>query len=394
LTRRPRARDLGLPFGGTHGKNNAITDVPGVLVGFTTLNEPRETLEVGQGPVRTGVTAILPRGHDSRLAVTWAGHHNLNGYGELTGTHWIHDGGYFTGPICLTNTHSVGVAHQAATRWMIESYPQIFLDDHGWALPVVGETYDGLTNDICGMQLNETHVLEALRGATDGPIREGNVGGGTGMTTYEFKGGTGTASRRLTIGQEDFTVGVLVQSNFGSRKDLTVLGVPVGQEWPEDAILAELGLSEAGSIIVIVATDLPLLPHQLNRIAKRGAMGIARTGSPGGHYSGDIILAFSLANDIDIVPMTTGEHPEFNSLRCVNDHYFDEIYDAVVESVEEAIINAMVAAESMPVVKPAGHMLRAIDHDRLRSIMKKYDRLRSRDETALATATDNPGGHS
>jgi D-aminopeptidase len=371
-----RARDLGLPFNGIPGVNNAITDVPGILVGFTTLNEPRDKLEVGQGPIHTGVTAILPRGHRDSLAAIWAGHHNLNGNGELTGTHWIRDAGYFTSPICLTNTHSVGVAHQAAVRWMIESYPNEFVNNHGWALPVVGETYDGMANDICGMHVNEAHVLEALSGASSGPVAEGNVGGGTGMMTYEFKGGTGTASRIVELGQESYVIGALVQSNFGMRKDLTILGVPVGQEWPEDAPLTGSRLPETGSIIVVIGTDLPLLPSQLSRMAKRGALGIGRTGSPGGHYSGDIILAFSVANDIPFPGVMSGEQPGTHSLQFVNDHYLDLVYEGVVESVEEAVINAMVAAETLPIIKPAGQLLKSMDHGRLCDIMKKYGRLR------------------
>ena len=372
---RPRARDLGLPFTGTPGPNNAITDVTGVLVGFATLVQPRETLEIGKGPVRTGVTAILPRGRRETLSPIWAGHHNLNGNGELTGTHWINDAGYFTSPICLTNTHAVGTVHHATVKWMIRQYREAFIDDHAWALPVIGETYDGLSNDICGMHVQESHVLAALDAAIDGAVAEGNVGGGTGMMTYEFKGGTGTASRQINIGERSYTAGALVQSNFGTRKDLTILGVPVGREWPEDAPLTQLLHPETGSIIVVIGTDLPLLPVQLRRLAKRGALGIARTGSPGGHYSGDIMLAFSTANDVGLPGLMSGSHPQIHSLQCINDHYFDDIYDAVVESVEEAIINAMVAAATVPMVKPPGHVLRAIDHERLQTLMKKYGRM-------------------
>jgi D-aminopeptidase len=327
------------------------------------------------GPVRTGITAILPRGRRNTLSPIWAGHYNLNGNGELTGTHWINDAGYFTSPVCLTNTHAVGTVHHGTVKWMIRQYPGDFVDDHAWAMPVVGETYDGLTNDICGMHVQESHVLAALDAATDGAVDEGNVGGGTGMMTYEFKGGTGTASRQVNIGEHDYTVGTLVQSNFGSRKDLTILGVPVGREWPDDAPLTQLQHPETGSIIVVIGTDLPLLPVQLRRLAKRGALGIARTGSPGGHYSGDIMLAFSTANDVGLPGLMSGLHPEIRSLQCIDDHYFDNIYDAVVECVEEAIINAMVAAETVPMVKPAGHVLRAMDHDRLQALMKKYGRI-------------------
>lgn len=370
-----RARDLGLPFSGTPGPANAITDVPGVLVGFSTLDEPRDALEVGAGPVHTGVTAILPRGRRDTLSPVWAANHDLNGNGELTGTHWINDAGYFTSPVCLTNTHAVGVAHHATVKWMIQQYPDAFIDDHAWAMPVVGETYDGLINDICGMHVQEKHVLDALTSATDGAVSEGNVGGGAGMLTYEFKGGTGTASRIVEHGGNQYTVGALVQSNFGTRKDLTILGVPVGKEWPQDAPLTEMMHPETGSIIVVVGTDLPLLPVQLKRIAKRGAMGIARTGSPGGHYSGDIMLAFSIANDLGLPGLMTGTQPEIYSMHFINDHFLDEIYDAVVQSVEEAIVNAMVAAKSLPMVKPGGYIAKNIDHSRLQSLMQKYGRL-------------------
>jgi len=369
-----RARDLGLAFSGTPGPYNAITDVPGVLVGFETLNQQRDTLEVGVGPVHTGVTAILPRGRRDVLSPVWAGHFNLNGNGELTGTHWIGDAGYFVSPICLTNTHAVGIAHHATVKWMIRQY-RAFTVDHAWAMPVIGETYDGLTNDICGLHVQEQHVLAALDSASGGAVAEGNVGGGTGMMTYEFKGGTGTASRTVGIGNRSYTVGALVQSNFGSRKDLTILGVPVGREWPGDAPLTGLSHPETGSIIVIIGTDLPLLPIQLQRMAKRGALGIARTGSPGGHYSGDIMLAFSVANDIGLPALTSGEHPWTQQLECVNDHHFDGIYDAVVQSVEEAIINALVAAETMPIVKPPGRSFLAIDHQRLQALLRRYGRL-------------------
>ena len=366
-----RARELGLPLAGRTGKHNAITDIPGVLTGFTTINRDRDTLEVGAGPVHTGVTAILPRGRRNDLSPIWAGHHNLNGNGELTGTHWINDAGYFTSPICLTNTHAVGITHHATVKWMIRQYPA-FLDDHAWAMPVIGETYDGLASDICGMHIKEEDVLNALDSARGGPVAEGNAGGGAGMMTYEFKGGTGTASRLVSIRDREYTLGVLVQSNFGSRKDLTILGVPVGREWPEDAPLTQLQHPETGSVIVIIGTDLPLLPVQLRRLAKRGALGIARTGSPGGHYSGDIMLAFSVANDNGLPGLSDTGQPACYRMEHINDHYFDTIYDAVVQSVEEAIINAMLAAETLPLVKPLGYTFKAIDHQRLLGLMKKY----------------------
>ncbi|MCP4629043.1 MAG: P1 family peptidase [bacterium] len=372
---KPRARDLGLPFDGETGEFNAITDVAGVEVGFTTLIEGEGAVVVGKGPIRTGVTAILPRGKRDKPSPIWAGQYTLNGNGEMTGTHWIHEAGYFISPICLTNTHSVGMVHHAAVGWMIDQYPNFFVDDHAWAMPVVAETYDGLTNDICGRHLKEEHVLSALESAAPGLVTEGNVGGGTGMVTYEFKGGTGTSSRRVKIGSKEYTIGILAQSNFGSRQDLNILGVPVGKYWPENAVISEINQHETGSIIVIIGTDIPMLPNQLRRVAKRAAIGIGRTGTPGGNYSGDIFLAFSVANDL-AWPSMHGEQPPSYALDFINDHYFDDMYRAVVQAIEEAIVNAMIAAESMTTVKPAGYTLEAIDHDRLKQIMGQYARLR------------------
>jgi D-aminopeptidase len=369
-----RARDLGLPFDGKPGKFNSITDVSGVEIGFTTLIEGEGPVQVGKGPIRTGVTAILPRGKGGKPSPTWAGQFNFNGNGEMTGTHWIDDAGYFIGPICITNTHSVGMVHHATVGWMIDQYKRFFQDDHAWAMPVIAETYDGVTNDICGRHITEEHVLSALNSAKPDSIREGNVGGGTGMLTYEFKGGTGTSSRIVKIGAADYTVGVLVQSNFGMRKDLTILGVPVGKHIPENAVFSDMDTNETGSIVVIIGTDLPLLPVQLHRIAKRGAIGIGRTGTSGGNYSGDIFLAFSTGNDIGLSGLH-GNQPSVYGLDFINDHYFDDIYNATVQAIEEAIINAMVAAESMTTVKPAGYTIDAIDHHRLREIMKQYNRL-------------------
>jgi D-aminopeptidase len=248
-------------------------------------------------------------------------------------------------------------------------------DGHGWAMPVVAETYDGLTNDICGRHVKEDHVLAAIKSAESEFVVEGNVGGGTGMLTYEFKGGTGTASRLVSIGSADYTVGVLVQSNFGTRKDLKILGVPVGRHMPENAVYSEIRASETGSIIVIIGTDIPMLPIQLRRVAKRAAIGIGRTGTPGGNYSGDIFLAFSIANDFEL-PKMQGFQPVKFTLDHINDHYFDEIYRATVQAIEEAVVNAMIAAGSMTTVKPAGYTVEAIDHDRLIRIMGQYNRLR------------------
>ena len=372
---KPRARDLGLPFEGKTGKYNSITDVSGVEVGYTTLIDGEGPLRVGKGPVRTGVTAILPRGKRDHPSPIWAGQYNLNGNGEMTGTHWINDVGYFISPVIITNTNSVGMAHHATIGWMIDRYKGFFQDDHGFTYPVIAETYDGLTNDICGRHIKEEHVLAALDSAVSGPIREGNVGGGTGMATYEFKGGTGTTSRIVRIGNTDLTIGVLVQTNFGQRTDLTILGVPVGKHFPDNAVISEIMDHETGSIIVVIGTDLPLMPIQLRRIAKRASIGIGRTGTPGGHYSGDIFLAFSTANDVGL-PRTSSKQPATYELDYVNDHYFDNIYAAVVQAIEEAVINAMIAAEAMTTVKPAGFTLEAIDHERLKEIMRQYNRLK------------------
>jgi len=372
---KPRARDLGLPFEGKTGKYNSITDVSGVEVGYTTLIDGEGRLRVGKGPVRTGVTAILPRGKRNHPSPIWAGQYNLNGNGEMTGTHWINDAGYFISPVIITNTNSVGMAHHATVGWMIDRYKGFFQDDHGFTYPVIAETYDGLTNDICGRHIREEHVLAALDSAVSGPIQEGNVGGGTGMATYEFKGGTGTASRIVRIGNTDYTIGVLVQSNFGQRTELTILGVPVGKYFLDNAVITEIMKHETGSIIVVIGTDLPLMPIQLRRIAKRASIGIGRTGTHGGHYSGDIFLAFSIANDVGL-PNPSSRQPSTYTLDYVNDHYFDDTYAAVVQAIEEAVINAMIAAEAMTTVKPTGYTLEAIDHERLKEIMRQHNRLK------------------
>ncbi len=360
-----RARDLGLPFSGTPGTSNALTDVPGVLVGNATIVEGDGPLVAGRGPVRTGVTAILPSGRGTELAPVWAGFHAFNGNGEMTGTHWINDAGYLVGPICITNTHSVGMVHHAATKWMIRTYPA-FHEHHVWAMPVVAETYDGLLNDINGQHVREEHVLHALDTASDGPVPEGNVGGGTGMICYEFKGGTGTSSRQTVIEGTTYTVGALVQANHGQRDWLTILGVPVGKHLLEGRI----SWTEQGSIIVVIGTDLPLLPPQLTRLAKRASIGIGRHGTPGGNNSGDIFLAFSTANRGPLHQFA----PSFLSLRCVNDEKLNDIYRAAVEAIEEAVVNALVAARDTPTLRPPGKICRAIPHDRLVEVMRAYNR--------------------
>jgi D-aminopeptidase len=364
-----RARDLGLPLPGRPGPYNAITDVTGVEVGFTTL----KSLAAGPGDrqIHTGVTAILPRGHARKPMPVWAGQFDLNGNGEMTGTHWIADAGYFVGPICLTNTHSVGIVHHATVRWMIEQYAEYFQKHHAWAMPVVAETYDGMVNDICGLHIKEHHALEALRGARGGAITEGNVGGGAGNATYEFKGGTGTSSRQVLIGEQQYTVGVLVQSNFGTRRDLHVLGVPVGAHLTEGVVKPVRGAPERGSIIVLIATDAPLTPTQLQRLAKRGAIGIGRTGTSGGNYSGDLILAFSVANEF-YLPAIGEPQPQSFTTEWLNDAHLDHVYGATVDAIEESVLNALIAAESVPTIKPAGFVLKAIEHDELLAVMNRY----------------------
>ncbi|MEP0357251.1 P1 family peptidase [Paraglaciecola sp.] len=374
LKHKIRARDLGLPLAGKPGKWNAITDVAGVEVGYTTVMQGASDLVVGEGPICTGVTAILPRGRQETPRPIWAGQFDLNGNGELTGSHWIKDAGYFVSPICITNTHSVGIAHHATTAWMIDQHKEYFQSSHTWALPVIAETYDGLLNDICGQHITSEHVLSALNTATTGMLDEGNVGGGTGMQSYEFKGGTGTSSRLITIENKEYTVAALVQSNFGLRPEFTVCGVPVGQHITDNAILSETTGHETGSIIVILATDIPMLPTQLQRLAKRGAIGITRTGSYGGHFSGDIMLAFSTGNNIDMPPLGAEQPLSFN-LECINDAHMDVIYEAAVQAVEESVLNAMVAAKSVATVKPANRVLEAINHQALCDVMKKYNRL-------------------
>ena len=358
---KPRGRDLGLPFPGETGPHNAITDVPGVEVGFRTRIEGDGPLRQGHGPVRTGVTAILPLGHAPEPQPVWAGMYALNGNGEMTGTHWIHDGGYFVGPVCITNSHSVGMVHHAATKWIIRTYGEAWQAEHLWAMPVVAETYDGVLNDINGQHITEADALSALEAAAPGPVAEGNVGGGTGMICYEFKGGTGTASRRLAVDGETFFMGALVQANHGSRPWLTVLGRRVGEAMTNDRMFA----TEQGSIIVILGTDLPMAPHQLRRLAKRAAIGIGRGGTPGGNNSGDIFLAFSTANRGPI-PQLAGPR---RSLETISDEAFDPIYQAAAEAIEEAVINAMLAAEDMTSLRPPGLICRAIDAERLRALV-------------------------
>jgi len=372
--RAPRARDLGLPFDGSPGPLNAITDIAGIHVGTISLVEdaPRPGRH---RPVRTGVTAILPHAGSDVPVPLFAGTHRFNGNGEMTGTHWIDDGGWFCGPVLITNTHAVGRAHHAAIAWMIDRYGSHFAPGrHVWAMPVVAETYDGVLSDINAQALTEADMRAALDGARPGPVAEGNSGGGTGMIAYGFKGGTGTASRRIAIDGRDYLMGALVQANHGVRDWLTVCGVPVGRHLRAAASsgLAEDGGPgrergagrERGSIIVILATDAPLAPHQLRRVARRGAIGIGRGGTIGGNGSGDIFLAFSTANP---GPMP-GDAPSHRTLVMLNDECLDTIYGAAVQAVEEAVLNAMVAARDMGGTAWDEALVPAIDHDLLRRL--------------------------
>lgn len=348
-----RARDLGLPFPGTPGPFNAITDVPGVEVGFHTLTDPAIHL-------RTGVTAILPRGKGPDAVPVWAGHWALNGNGEMTGTHWIDDFGQFLGPILISNTHAVGACHTGAVEWMIKTYAEHF-SGGAWAMPVVAETYDGMLNDINTLAVKPEHAHAALAGATSGHIEEGNVGGGNGMVAYDFKGGTGTASREVTL-DRTYTVGALVQANYGIRPWLTILGRPIGALMPEDALQED----ETGSVIAIVATDAPLSPLSLRAMAKRAALGIGRTGTVGGHNSGDIFLAFSTAS-----PIPMGAEGNWRqTTEILNPRHATPLYAAAVEAIDEAVVNALVAAMDVPTFRPPGRICRAIDTARLSEIFR------------------------
>ncbi|MBN3786973.1 P1 family peptidase [Burkholderia sp. Ac-20353] len=368
---KPRGRQLGLPFVGRTGPNNAITDVAGLEVGYFTRIDDASRVENGKGPARTGVTAIFPCGRARPDRSVWAGQFSLNGNGEMTGSHWIHDAGYFTGPIALTNSHSVGMVHHGLTRWMIQHVSNM-REHHHWYLPVVAETYDGLTNDITALHVAEADVLAALDSAKSGAVDEGNVGGGTGMQCYEFKGGTGTSSRTVVVDDTEYSVGVLVQANFGIREEFSLLGVPVGRFWPEDAILTQAGQSESGSVIVIIATDAPLHPVQLQRLARRGALGIGRTGTTGGVNSGDIMLAFTTNDNRLWNPAELVHGNNVKTASYLEDNLVDVISRAAAHATEEAVINAMLAAQDMSCIKPDGLTLRAIDSARLLDILKRY----------------------
>jgi D-aminopeptidase len=366
---RVRARDLGIEVGrGRPGPENAITDVAGVRVGFTTLIEGDGPLVVGEGPVRTGVTVIVP--HDGNVweEPLFAGAHRLNGNGELTGLEWIRESGTLSSLIGLTNTHSVGVVRDALVG--IDARERTEPDRPFWALPVVGETWDGVLNDVNGMHVRSEHVLAAYRAAAGGPLREGNVGSGTGMICHEFKGGIGTASRALDPASGGYTVGVLVQANHGRRGRLAVNGAPVGEAIGFDAVPAPSPASGAGSIIVVVATDAPLLPIQCTRVAQRASFGIARTGGVGEHWSGDLLLAFSTANR-GLPASALGAEPALTvRVEMLVDAYIDAIFDAAVEATEEAILNALLGAETM--VGRDGLTAHAIDPGRLLDVLDRH----------------------
>jgi len=349
---KPRARDLGIPFEGNPGPLNALTDVPGVWVGHSTLIE-------GEA-VRTGVTAIRPRGDG--VQPVFAAWYSLNGCGEMTGTTWVEESGLLHGPVMLTNTFSVGIVHQAAIDWVLR------LQQIPFGLPVVAETYDGKLNDIRGSHVKPEHAWQALETAAPGPVVEGNVGGGTGMICYEFKGGIGTASRRVDTGNRAYILGTLVQANHGSRSHLVIAGVPVGRELPDGlpGHLPDEVPQKNSSIIVIIATDLPLLPHQLKRLARRVPLGLARTGAISSYSSGDIFLAFSSAGPCDV------DEDGMRHLEAYDDWRLDPFFEACVQAVEEAVINAMVAAETM--MGRDGVTVQALPHQQVQEILRKYGR--------------------
>ena len=369
LSQKPRARDIGVQFDGTPGKYNAITDVKGVEVGHSTIISGSGKNVLGKGPIRTGVTAIFPRG--KKFNPVYANWYSLNGNGEMTGTTWITESGFLETPIMITNTNSVGVVRDAVLKWFVDT--NWYGDDQWWyTYPVVGETYDGFLNDIYGFHVQEKHVYEAINNAKPGRVVEGNVGGGTGMLTLGFKGGIGTASRKVKIDKKNYIVGALVQSNFGSKKNLTISGVPVGKEL-KDTLNLEFNAPPSnrrqegdGSIIVIVATDAPLLPHQLKRIAHRIPIGIGLVGGRGSNGSGDIFLTFSTAN-----PKAFNRKNTRPIITFPNDR-ITPLFEATAQAVEESIINAMIAAETMDGIN--NNKAYALPHDRLVEVLKKYNR--------------------
>jgi D-aminopeptidase len=369
LAQKQRARDIGIPFNGNTGKFNAITDVKGVEVGYSTLISGQGKNVRGKGPVRTGVTAILPRGRNNNPV--FANWYSLNGNGEMTGTTWITESGFLEGPIMITNTNSVGVVRDAVLKWYVKT--GWYKEDYWYTYPVVAETYDGDMNDIYGFHVKEENAFEALNSAKSGTLQEGNVGGGTGMMCLGFKGGTGTASRVVKVKDSTYTVGVLVQSNFGSKRHLTIAGVPIGKEL-KDTLNYEIKSPPdyreegGGSIIVVVATDAPLLPHQLKRIATRVSIGIGIVGGMGGNGSGDIFIAFSTANP------SAFQRENFAKVNQLPNDLINPLFEATVQAVEEAIINAMVAAETMEGIN--GNKAYGLPHQLVIDILKKYKRIK------------------
>ncbi|HET6173167.1 MAG TPA: P1 family peptidase [Gaiellales bacterium] len=368
---RPRARALGIPFDGRPGASNAITDVPGVEVGYATLISGDGPLVVGQGPVRTGVTAIHPRGRADPGTPCAAGFSSLNGNGEMTGTVWIEEAGALSLPVTITNTHAVGTAHEATIAWTQQRHPQLV---NVWALPVAAETWDGYLNDINGRHVRDDVVMGALDGARSGPIEEGSVGGGTGMTCYQFKGGSGTASRLVEHGADRYAVGVFVQANFGARRELVMAGVPVGRELSDDNPMADrswLAPPGAGSVIAVVATDAPLLAGQCKALSRRVPLGLARTGTTGSHFSGDIFLAFSTANHGQLaLGLDSAEGAgAYGTLRFVPWTHMDSFFEAVVQATEEAVLNALCAGEEM--AGADGRRVPGLPHERVRELLSE-----------------------
>ena len=372
-SQKPRARDLGIPFVGTPGAFNAITDVQGVEIGYSTIITGKGENTVGNGPVRTGVTAIFPRGKAKKFSPVYANWYSLNGNGEMTGTTWVTESGFLETPIMITNTNSVGVVRDAVLKWYVDT-DWYSGEDWWYTYPVVAETYDGFLNDIYGFHVKEKHVLEAIENSSSGQIAEGNIGGGTGMMCLGFKGGTGTSSRVLKIKDSSYTVGAIVQSNFGAKRNLSIAGVPVGVELKDTLNSVFNGPPKSrrqegdGSIIVIIATDVPLLPHQLKRIAQRIPLGIGIVGGRGSNGSGDIFLAFSTANE------GAFNRDDIASITSMPNDLLMPVFEATVQVVEEAIINAMIAAETMEGIN--GNTSYAIPHDVLVETLQKYNRIK------------------
>ena len=366
---KPRPRDLGIPFDGTPGPLNAITDVAGVTVGHTTLISGEGKLQVGKGPVRTGVTAVLPRGKDSMNNSVFAGWWSLNGNGEMTGTTWVEESGFLEGPVMITNTHSVGVVRDAVIQWRV-SHGAADASGYWWSLPVVAETWDGWLNDTNGFHVKPEDAFHAIDSAASGPVQEGSVGGGTGMICNSFKGGIGTSSRRFQIkGAGEYTVGVLVQCNYGTKDNLRIAGIPVGREIDAPTPYAQTPFEnqDRGSIIVVVATDAPLVATQLKRLARRVSLGLGRDGSISGDGSGDIFIAFSTANP----GASANDH--IVDVKMLPNDMIEPVFASTVFATEEAIVNAMIAADTM--VGADNHKIIGLPHDQLQAILKKYNRL-------------------